>query len=181
MGLDTDKKIQEDKDLIVNKYKVIKKKTFISCWNQSDVESYALWQIYAKNNGVAIKTSANKLNALLESTNSKLYKVKYVDDDQHVIYPKIDESSFEVHTNSNLFVCKSKHYLYEQEVRVILVSEAEEADPLSIPNISGFIEEILISPFAPDWFYQLVRKQIKETYRLDIPVTRSRIKINIEI
>jgi hypothetical protein len=152
----------------------LKTKTFISCWNEASNESYALWQIYAKKYGIAIKTQVKKLEELIKGYPAKVYKIRYIDKEETVIFPNINDKLFSF---DNLFVCKQNHYSYEKEIRIILVSEEKEIKPIPINDLVGFIEEIYVSPFAEDWFLNLVRDLVNKTYKLEIPVNKSQIKI----
>lgn len=156
----------------------LKEKTFINCWNEGSEESYALWQIYAKQYGVAIKTTVKKLKSYTDGTNAKIYKVKYVDNyDNNIIYPRVDVEDFEI--NGNFFVCKHSHYKYEKEIRIIAFCENNENYSIPIVDLNELIDEIYVSPFAQNWFLELVSKLIKGQYNLNVPVTKSKIQLNI--
>lgn len=155
----------------------LKHNTFISCWNEAENESYALWQIYAKNYGVAIQTTKQKLDNLLTGTNAKVYKVRYTDStEDNVIVPSVEESP-SISLLKNFFVLKKTHYSYENEVRAILFDESGNDSVIKIKNIPLFIDKIYVSPFSEKWFYKLVKKIVHEKYGLDIEVEQSGIKI----
>ncbi|YBV93720.1 DUF2971 domain-containing protein (plasmid) [Bacillus sp. PK9-021] len=175
---------QEEKERRLEKAKVtveeaskLRGKAFISCWNEYEDESYALWQIYAKYQGIAIQTTKNKLEKLLQGTSSKIYRVKYMKEAKGMVFaPELDEGIAD-NVPMNFFVHKKKHYTYEQEVRVIQFNEKSELDPIEIPDLNDFIDKIYISPFADVWFPSLVQKLIKERYKLNIEVEKSAIEI----
>jgi hypothetical protein len=167
---------ENQKTNLIKKAADLKTRTFISCWNEAQNESYALWQIYAKKYGVAIKTSVKKLEGIISNLPADVYKIRYIDKNEHVIFPNINENPFSL---DNLFVCKQKHYLYENEIRIILTSVDNKISPIPINNLFSFIEEVFVSPFAEDWFLELVKTMVNKTYKLDIPVNKSQIKINI--
>lgn len=159
----------------------LRRRTFISCWNKGKEESYALWQIYAKNHGVAIKTTVRKLNKVIKGTNAKVSNVKYInDEEEHIVFPDVDGNKFNTYLR-NYFVCKNKHYFYENEVRVILIDDNNEVDPIKINRISNLIEEIYVSPFSEDWFVDLVKKIVQDRYGLkNIKVIKSKVQLNIQ-
>jgi hypothetical protein len=160
--------------------KSLKEKTFVSCWNCSKEESYALWNIYAKANGVAIKTTKNKIASIINGTGARIYKVKYADSfPSNLILPYYDNNQ-KVQPKKylrNHFVIKHKHYEYENEARVIMISDSNSYQSLKIGNLNDFIEEILISPFSEDWFFYLVEKVVKERYGLSTNVIKSNIQL----
>ncbi|WP_238655879.1 hypothetical protein [Paenibacillus piscarius] len=105
-----------------------------------------------------------------------MYKVHYVDDNENIRIlperPKIDNDTF---GKKNYFVCKKKHYSYEQEIRAIIFKEEQENLFIDI-NLNDFIETVYISPFAASWYVSLVKEIVKK-YNLDVPIFNSEIKL----
>lgn len=129
---------------IMDEVKKLKEKAFISCWNAHTNESYAMWKIYAKDQGVAIQTTKGKLQNLVEGTSAKIYKVDYkLKTDFYTATPELDEN-LSVKLTMNTFVQKKSHYQYEDEVRLILFSDEGQLKPIPIPNPEEFIDKIYI-------------------------------------
>ncbi|GIN93302.1 hypothetical protein J22TS1_43530 [Siminovitchia terrae] len=152
-----------------------KQKTFISCWNLIRNESYAMWKIYGESNGVAIQSTIKSLQNLLEGTNAVIRKVIYIDEDNHLVYAPPDNDPYSM---INFFSIKKKYYKYEEEIRVILIDETDKKNTIKINKIEDLISKIYVSPFAEDWFLQLVKKVVRQRYKLDIDVDSSEIRLN---
>lgn len=150
-------------------------RTFISCWTNLDKESYAMWQIYAKENGVAVQTTVANLGKALDGTGAKIHKVHYLDFNSEKS-PLIDPAC-------NFFVCKPKAYEYEREIRAVMVDDSEEASVNVKVDVDILIDNIYISPFAGGWFVDLVEDLVchqyglkeKGIYMSDIQLNRVRI------
>jgi hypothetical protein len=175
-----EKQIMKAREDILSEVDELKKRTFISCWNEAIDESYALWQIYAKKYGVALKTKLYKLEELIKETPAKIFKVKYIDDNsKDIVFPPISNEEQSFSLLRNFFVCKQKHYSYENEIRIILIEENKnETNPIPIDDLSKFIDEIYVSPFAEEWFLDLVRKIVNDRYKLrDTKVIKSKVRL----
>lgn len=155
---------------------------YASCWNAlNDTESYALWRIYTEpDSGVAIKTSVKKLKNALNNDDIKIYKVKYInsfddrDEDVEIPFYFSDDSFTRVKQ-----VCKMSAYRYENEIRAILFSGKQENGKNINIDVNELIEEIYVSPYASQWFYDLVKKTVKiKEFRLsEKPIIKSKILV----
>lgn len=154
----------------------------VSCWRLSEHESHAMWKIFLNSNeGVAIKTSITSLTNGLGKTRDKqqlmIGKVQYIN-------YQIDKIPIDNIMNSLFY--KNIYFEHEKELRVIVYEQNEEDLTdfgISLKKVSSgilvefnykeIIEEILISPYAPSWFYDLVCKVCNERYALDVPIKNS--------
>ena len=127
--------------------------TFISCWHASKHESEAMWKLYSKDTteGVAIRTSAGKLRNSIKSVNDiALHRVIY--DDNYIFEPG-DHSLAR-------FLVKRQAFRHESEVRLLV--QDYKSGQMSKPGIQVeldlqmLIEEIRLSPFAPQWVGEAV-------------------------
>ena len=154
----------------------------IQCWRMSDNESHAMWKIFlSANEGVAIKTDLETVKDCLPAGHFHLGKVQYID-------RKTKKMSINQLLNS--FFTKESHFKHESEFRIITynVDQNEEAhfgNNNLVKNEHGIIvliptesliKEVLVSPYAPKWFYELVLS-IKERYKFSAPVLWSEIKL----
>ena len=143
----------ERAERIVNSWR---KKTFINCWNMSEHESNALWQIYCKNtDGVVIQTSLEKLESI---------KGKYLL--HQVTYP-IPGSNKKTPTHTDLVTKKRPMYEYENEVRFVYFNEDndETQTPNGVPLEFDFeqnIESIRVHPQAEPVFFETVRSLVEK-------------------
>ncbi|ADL55682.1 hypothetical protein [Gallionella capsiferriformans] len=130
--------------------------TFINCWNMSEYESNALWQIYCKStDGVVLQTSYEKLN-LIKGPYS-LHQVTYPTHGSNKRTP----------THTDLVTKKLPMYAYENEVRIVHFDENEEmqiAKGMQLAfDLEQYIESIRVHPQAEPAFFSTVRSVV-ETY-----------------
>jgi hypothetical protein len=132
-------------------------------WHRNDDENYAMWNIYARNYGIAIQTNYKKLKGSFHKSDKPVYIGK-------VIYYK--ERAHQIPMDDPLapFLHKRCMYQYENEIRCCyIMSEAEETgftweeqdtyNGVFIPvDLDMMIERIYISPYAPKWFRDLVAR-----------------------
>ncbi len=135
----------------------------ICCWNKYNSESYALWKIYSEiNKGIMITSNIENLIESFDKTpeNIQLSEVRYINHETDLIgkgnlnYPIIH---------------KNIAYNYEDELRLIHLVKVENGlvyDWDSEINSSGkqlnnnleiLIDEIILSPYSPKWFYEIIQ------------------------
>ena len=151
--------------------------TLINCWHQSIHESEAMWRLYAREeDGIAIKTDFNSFkNSFTCSGDIYIGSVNYVDYNSHFI------------PESNTFfpyLHKRKSFEHENEVRAISSIHKRDGEVyknLRDDNINGvyynvdlslLIHKVIVAPFAPDWFLELV-KSAATRYNFNFKVVRS--------
>ena len=152
--------------------------TLINCWHQNPYESAAMWKLYAREeDGIAIKTDFNSLKTSFTCSQSiYIGSVSYV-----------DYESFFIPNDNALFpfVHKRKSFEHEHEVRAINSRHLNQDDEVSMQlyqdRISGayyevdlslLIEKVVVAPFAPDWFLELV-KSVSALYNFNFPIVKS--------
>lgn len=142
-----------------------RKSACISCWHCNDFESEAMWKLYSGNitNAVAIKTTYHKLyQALGEDPYIDIGKVKYID------YRKQFAD-----IGYGAFWYKRKSFEHEHEVRALFRNYKNNG--MGIPhqvNLEILIENVYVSPYAPEWFAEVVRDVVRK-YELNKPVLYS--------
>ncbi len=158
---------------------------YITCWNIGSNESYALWKIYTNpNTGIAIKTTVGKLKKALNNEAIQIYNVKYIDsfDDKNQDcemphYLREAENGFSISRDVKE-VYKLSTYKYEEEVRAIFIDTSKDNGKKFDIDLATLVDEIYISPFASEWFENLVRK-VMITYGFpDIRLIKSIILLN---
>ena len=129
--------------------------TYVNCWHENTFESEAMWRLYAREeDGVAIKTTFDSFKrAFVDEKKVTASQVKYLDYNAspipqgNVLFPLIHKRiSFE----------------HEKEVRALHVhSPHDESDDLAgvccRVDLDRLVKEIVVAPFAQDWFVELVR------------------------
>lgn len=159
---------------------------YASCWNKfKGEESYALWKIYTDtDSGVAIKTTVGKLKKALGNEKVKICEVQYISSfenkDIDVKFPVFEFHGRQKHIRE---VYKVSPYSYEEEIRALFLemSNEEPGKTLEI-DLNELIEAVYVSPFAKEWFFNLIKETIKtkdyglndsiEVYRSEIPVRK---------
>lgn len=127
----------------------------ISCWHENNDESEALWQLYcpALGPGLAIRSTVGKLwNATSTAGNVTVGRVKYIDF-------KKDYASIQ---NERIF-CKRQSLSHEREVRIVIQNDRQNPKGgLKLEcDLNVLIDEIVVSPFAPPWFLDVLISTIE--------------------
>src|SRR5690554_5603800 len=144
-------------------------KAYINCWNVGENESYALWKIYtAYNSGVAIKSTVGRLKEALCNEEIEIYKVEYIktfddlsEDKEPPFYYRVTNSTPQLQINKRVKeVYKLDSYSYENEIRAVYIDNSNDKGISFDVDLNILINEIYISPFSSDWFYDLIRKII---------------------
>ncbi len=151
--------------------------TLVNCWHCSDYESAAMWKLYSRErDGIAIKTDFKAMKDSLTCHESVYVgTVRYVDYENTFI----DESNI-----FSAYLSKRKSFEHESEVRALIqdIPSSDGAVDLSRDiheigtylsvNISALIKEVVIAPYAEDWFIELVQS-VSNRYGLEAPIRKS--------
>lgn len=169
---------------------------YINCWHKAQNECHAMWKIYGSSSeAVAIQTTKVDLSSayLGSQTNMKAYF-----DDVEYKAPSLESltngksvktlgnTEFEVGDFKAVYAAlfsfiKHTGYGFENETRLVVIdhnasiSKKNPKAGLYLPvNISReMIRKVLIHPYAPDWFENLVKEVVQEKYEMQIEVKRS--------
>ncbi|ESU22816.1 hypothetical protein FEDK69T_17190 [Flavobacterium enshiense DK69] len=149
------KKISQNNPKFLNYYKSHRENVVISSWHTNEYESFAMWQIFTKNNeGLAIQSTIGRLKEALQKerfTEQYIGEVNYIDYKKELI--PFDDAFFP-------FLFKRKSFQYENEVRIISDVTSQKLtinDGLKIDvDINKMIEKIYIHPKSENWYKKLV-------------------------
>mgnify|MGYP005832195721 CR=1 FL=1 len=180
------KHIVPDKDEETTKRRVkthltgFRETALVNCWQIDEYESTAMWETYARNNlGIAIRSTYKRLRDCFDKYPMPVYigVVKYIDYEKDSIN----------HVNCfDPLLHKSKHYAWENELRVIVVNELvdlyEPRPNLDIVdggeyvnvNLDILIESIYLHPNSPQWFINLI-SSVTNKYGLNKEIRPSKI------
>ena len=174
-------------------FKELRRFTLINCWHESPHESAAMWKLYSKDDyGIAIKTNFDSFaKSFTSSEEIFIGRINYID------YETADPIGD--HWCFHAFLCKRRSFKHESEVRAIvqklppgnqIVPPGHQAegkdgvvdlsqDIFDVGNsykvdLSFLIQEVIVSPYAPDWLVELV-KSVAARYKLKAPVNKSRL------
>ncbi len=165
-----DKKGGSSKKLLKELDKALPNDTFVSCWYLSDVESVALWKLFPKNDeGIAIKSNIGKLVQSIESKSSEytIYMGSVTYGHEKVADRKTNNpKSF---SGDDAVFTKRQCFEHEKELRLVIYTYdlttpvLHNSDGLKIEvNLDAMISEIIISPEAPYWIEDLVKRVTKK-------------------
>jgi len=155
---------------------------YINCWHMNQVESAAMWQLYARTEeAVAIQSTFSKLEESVGDV-STVCLVRYIDYERdpiggaHVL-PR--------------YIHKRKSFAHEKEVRAIICDQidvdrlldraADKDVPLNQApgkqieiDLNDVLEKIFVAPDSPPWFFDLVKK-IAVKYGIDLELQQSNL------
>jgi hypothetical protein len=173
------RKIAENNPKFLDYYKSHREKIVISSWHINEYESFAMWQIFTKNNeGLAIQSTVKRLQEALKperKTEQFIGEVNYIDYKKE--YIPFDDTFFP-------FLFKRKSFQYEREVRIISdvtqnnisVNEGVKIDV----DIHQLIERIYIHPKSENWYKNLVI-QLMEQLGFNFTIEKSDLESDILI
>lgn len=148
-----------------------RKMNFVSCWHRNDVESAALWSLYAGKAGVAIQSTVGRLRHAVDDESLLISPVNYENFDTFEFDRSIGVGYYE----AALF--KRQSFLHEQEIR--LVRTIEQWDLSKLPTYSTadvaldrLIERLYVSPESSEPVLSVVRA-LATRYNLQMDVTKS--------
>lgn len=154
------KKLLEDNPKYLDAYKSKRKNIVISSWHANSYESYAMWQVFTKNNeGLAIQSTIGHLKNSLTEPKAHQYigEVNYIDyKKEHIPF---DDDFFP-------FLFKRKSFQYEHEIRVItdvshLDLQVNEGVKIET-DINQMIERLYIHPKSENWYKKLVIEMVNQ-------------------
>ena len=173
------KKIAANKPEFLDYYKSHREKVVISSWHINEYESFAMWQIFTKNNeGLAIQSTIGRLKEALQPENhieQYIGNVNYIDYKKE--YIPFDDAFFP-------FLFKRKSFQYEREVRIISDVSTKNIsvnDGLKINvDLSQLIEKIYIHPKSENWYKKLVIELVSKL-NFNIEIEKSDLESDILI
>lgn len=169
----------EDEEYISNFAKA-REWIYVSCWHKESAESYAMWKIYGGHqHSVCIQTTKDKVEQLFRSDldlPSEIIscEVLYLRPNenearQRPAYSELRESNVILQNKPHLSVYASQHgikhegYTYEHEYRIIIMDDKitlkfqNELRGTTLKIVpKEIIDEVYVSPSAPDWYYKIV-------------------------
>jgi hypothetical protein len=173
------KKISENNPKFLDYYKSHRENVVISSWHTNEYESFAMWQIFTKNNeGLAIQSTIGRLKEALQQ---EKYTEQYIGEVNYIDYKKelipFDDAFFP-------FLFKRKSFQYENEIRVISDVTTQNFtinDGLKINvDINKMIEKIYIHPKSENWYKKLVIEVVSKI-GFDFEIEKSDLESDILI
>jgi hypothetical protein len=168
---------------------------FVNCWHVNEIESNAMWKMYATlNAGIAIQTTYKKLQKSFHEhhQNVTIRKVRYVDNKKKDITVSWIPHRFSMKGES--FSCENELRIFVEGIdnttRCIASEDGtyygcdiipqDERIPIDRDDngiyvkvdLNDFIEKIYVSPLSEKWFSDLV-KTVTKKYGLNQIVEKS--------
>lgn len=165
-------------DVLMSNARRARQTMYVNCWYSGESDSEAMWRLYAAEDyAVAIQSRYQRLVQVLpEKIRNGCFigRVQYVDHDEDEI-PEGNSFTPVMH--------KRRAFEHEREVRAVIWygdrGFQEEPDlsgnPLGLTvdvDLPALVERIFVSPTAPEWFVNTVRRVVAD-YELDVPVVQS--------
>ena len=173
------KKIAVHNPKFLDYYKTHRKNVVISSWHINEYESFAMWQIFTKNQeGLAIQSTLSRLQAALAPENrieQYIGEVNYIDyKKEHIPF---EDSFFP-------FLFKRKSFQYEKEIRVIsdvspLQLAVNEGIKINV-DINQLIEKVYIHPKSENWYKKLVL-ELMDKLNFNFEIEKSDLESDILI
>jgi len=146
-------------------------KALANSWSAIEIESFALWKMYAKDKlGIAIKTDIYRLiNSFKRST-----ETIFIGD---VNYFDLRKRNYKLGSQISNFVNKNKFYEFEKEVRcLILLDNDENVSSKSVEvDLNVLIKEVYLSPFAVETGLLEVIEFLRDKHNLNFTINKSNI------
>lgn len=166
----SDKEVEAEAKRLLNELELggtaSKKRTFISCWHESEHESEAMWRLYSNflPSAIAVRSSYQSLYLSLGRNPSvKIGRIRYID---------LQKSFAGV---NDAFWRKRKSFEYEREVRALIMDlECEALGKIMPCDLTTLIEEVFVSPQASVWFVSLVN-DVNDKFGLHVKVSPSEL------
>jgi hypothetical protein len=161
----------------------IRERIVCSCWYSGDVESDAMWKVYANELGVALVSSVGCLAKSLKGAYSLV--ICSSNRQEYTIAPihYVDERRFgtvKLFYVEHPWMLKRKSFAHEKEIRLFhQLAELAMAQSGGIAievDAEKMIQEIVLSPLNPSWVTDTVGSTIRlvlETRKLHIPIRKS--------
>ena len=136
---------------------------FAQCWSKN-CDSAALWSIYSYNQkSIMIETTSEKLQKLPKIT---IKEINYSDDAEMdvdevvgmLMHPSLDNLLLP-------FTKKRSEFSHENEVRIFTTKKNPDgflkAVHIPIYDVDTFINNVVVHPFAPEWYIDIIREFCK--------------------
>jgi hypothetical protein len=140
----------------------IRDELYVSCWHSNPGETAAMWSLYSRTSGLAIRTTSDRFAHALRNClpEVELAAVEYAD----IVSGMAAGTPWSI---------KRPSFQHEMEIRAVIRDPDCNAGGLLVPvDLEALIEEVYISPEAEPWITCVVKNVIAK-YGLETNVQRS--------
>jgi len=140
---------------------------YVNCWTINNFENYALWKLYAKDEGVAVKTTIKNL------TDAVIYDHTIIKNNQPIIVRDVNYNGlgYTDVNQDNVYSTKYSAYSYESELRLFFKNQRplKNRDKCIYPDyntevvkytkvdLAKLIDGVVISPFVQTWNREMIK------------------------
>ena len=150
---------------------------YVNSWTINESENYAFWKLYAKNEGIAIKTTIKKL------TDAIIYDPEVVKNKQPITVKdaNYEKPGIENVNQDTIYSTKYSAYSYESELRLFFRNQRdfkknreqsiycgfndEEVKYLEV-DLTELVDEMIISPFTEVWYREMIISLLEKKFGL---------------
>lgn len=160
----TGKEILEMEEIRNSKHeqKVVNQ-VYINCWHLNKSENFAMWKVYSDNFGVCLQSTYGDLYQGFSDGEWEMVKECNRIFAGKVSYINTRTETIPQDYSSRPFMYKIEEFAYENELRFVIYDPNEKSQFKKIQvNPEKLINRIYISPFAPDWFEDVIRDLCKK-------------------
>jgi hypothetical protein len=157
----------------------LRKMRCVNCWHINLNESAAMWKVYSTTCGVALRSRISRFEtAFTEESPGGSWGVRsgpvtYGDFERDQIARPIEDGGGVITIGE--FMWKRASFDYEREYRLCVALEDHERQQIGkhvAINLEKLIEGVYVSPAAPRWVFEVVRKEV-QVHGLSTPVISS--------
>lgn len=137
----------------------------VNCWHENEGESAAMWQVYSRSDGVAVRSTVKRLKESLHNERRRvsISRVHYSSATAPVAAP---------------LALKRKSFEHEKEVRMWCLeadrANGQENGVYIAVDLEVLLEAVFVSPSTGNWMPQVVQSTI-ELHGLDIRAVQSKL------
>ena len=142
---------------------------FVNCWHMNEFESAAMWKLYGRDTGIAIRSTKARLmqGFDVEGSNVSIAPVTYFDynvgDLSGIPIPESGlPEQFRLMVTPELCF-ERKSFEHERELRVLTWEtdpETNRAGKYVPVDLDALIEKVYVSPLSPDWVAEVVSREM---------------------
>jgi hypothetical protein len=153
-------------------------KSAVNCWHLSEDESAAMWALYSRSNlGISVRSTTARFIRSIEAAPQDVFigVVSYIDYDRTAI-PENNTFYAVLH--------KRRSFAHEQELRAVtqFITGPGVVDLTQLPlgilvpvDVQTLVESIVVAPYAPTSYKDMLERAVHDTGYPDLQVTQSRM------
>lgn len=154
----------------------IRERMYVNCWHLNEHESAAMWKSFANHEGIAIRSTVERLKGSLRDEPKQIHigTVDYVD---YGLRHQGQPNRFATHNVFIPLLHKRRSFEHEREIRAITCDFFNAEDPASkgldlAVDVKLLIDSVFVAPESKPHFQALVQK-LTGSLGFNFPILRS--------